>query len=100
MTKEPGQIAFEAYWAEHKDHMPWDSDDLNNPRWARVEAVIRASALEEAAKVAESKVAGLPTATRDVGAICQELAALDMGTDIASAIRALIPRPADGGEAG
>lgn len=49
MANEPGQIAFEAYWAEHKDHMPWDSDDLNNPRWARVEAAIRASALDEAA---------------------------------------------------
>ena len=93
MSKEPGQMAYEAT----PTAMTWEQQpDSAKALWAITESTIRtdeaakvrAATIEECAKVAESLIVE-PTATRDVNVMCQELAAAEMGASIATAIRAL-----------
>jgi hypothetical protein len=90
--KEPGRFAFDLWWEQAG---PLNFEQWPD-RWAAIESAIRAddaakvraATIEECAKVAESLIVE-PTATRDVTAICQELAAAELGANIANAIRAL-----------
>jgi hypothetical protein len=96
--KEPGQTAYEVLCSRKEMACaPWSSlFHSSKELWAAVESAIRAEnaakvraeTIEECAKVAESLIVE-PTATRDVTAICQELAAAELGANIAAALRAL-----------
>jgi hypothetical protein len=105
--KEPGQMDFviaklrHAYLQLHAEGVVKQrmfADGLIAPAIEALErmsairadeaAKVRAETIEEAAKVAESLIVE-PTATRDVNAFCQELAAAEMGATIAKSIRAL-----------
>jgi hypothetical protein len=61
MSKEPGQLAYEA-WASgrYETPPPWDTQlPITQSRWARVEAIIRdderEKVIEECAKIVEAE---------------------------------------------
>ncbi len=103
MSKEPGQLAYEAWWGwrwrENAPRMSPDFAALHGQQkadWARVESAIRAAALEEAAKVADryggewQAKAGNCSANSQGEAVCESASAA--GYEIAAAIRALKER--------
>jgi hypothetical protein len=53
MSKEPGQLAYEAFCAAYGWSPRWAKDDPGCKEWVRVEAAVRADERERCAKVCE-----------------------------------------------